>query len=361
MGSRRRGGTLVAFASLLVLAIAVWSAVAIATHRRGVPTDIESSRGGQHYTSSEDSGLSAAASEARLYSEILDVGDVAANDSVWYVLDARAVTVHMVHRDGTWLGAFGRQGDGPGEFSSPVAVAAFDGVVAVADEQRVHLHKPDGTYVGQRHVAPRGCALVRPLDIVGFGTTFFLLVECHSGPAAERLVLGDGHDELEALVRRRPAFGAEAIIDFGAVYVLSEHPAGFAFGNANDECLTIYDRNGAHVDRACHEGLERLPFPADTRRDLAAAFRSRRRSATVQLPDRLPPFDRVFADGERLVYRAFADADASRLVVQGATGEMEVLPIPNAPLLFVAGGGALAAWEDFEGTRIGWYGLGQKQ
>ena len=83
---------------------------------------------------------------AKLYPQIATVSDVAGGNGVWYVLDATTPTVHMLDGDGARLGTFGREGEGPGEFLGPVAVAVGGDAVAVADARRQEV-EPSGRWL----------------------------------------------------------------------------------------------------------------------------------------------------------------------------------------------------------------------
>jgi hypothetical protein len=68
-----------------------------------------------------------------------------------YVLDASSFRVVVVGTDGTYEREFGRQGDGPGEISSPIGmVVGPDGSVAILDARRRAFIRfgPEGEYVG---------------------------------------------------------------------------------------------------------------------------------------------------------------------------------------------------------------------
>ena len=59
---------------------------------------------------------------------------VAAPDGTMYVGDSSDRRVHMFAADGTRLKTFGKEGQGPAEFSFPAGLAAHeDGRVAVVD------------------------------------------------------------------------------------------------------------------------------------------------------------------------------------------------------------------------------------
>jgi len=287
------------------------------------------------------------------------VRDVAAGNGVWYVLDEAAPTVHMLDAGGAWLGNFGRAGEGPGELLRPMAIAVGRGAVAVADagRGRMHLYGPDGRYRDYRRIAAPGCQAARPVDVAAGETTFLLLVECVSGRSVEHHVVAVGDGPSRLVVRRSLDAGTRPILDFGATYVLSEHPRGFVFGDAQDDCLGIYALDGAQLDRACHEWLARTRLPAGKKRELEAALERRGSSVTFRMPDSFSPFDRVFWDDARLVYRVLEE-EASRLAARGGEGGAEAFGgVPAAPWLFVADGTALAAWDDVGGARIALYPL----
>ena len=301
---------------------------------------------------------------AKLYPQIAAVSDMAGGDGVWYVLDGATPTVHMLDADGAWLGNFGREGEGPGELLRPVAVAVGGDAVAVADARgrQVHVYAPDGTYRTSRRIEALGCPVLGSVDIAARETMFFLLVECLSverpmaNLSVERQVAALDDGVLRPLLRRRQDAGT---MDFGAAYVLSEHPLGFVFGNAQDDCLGIYGPDGAQLDRVCHEWLARMPFPVDKRQELESALERRGSLGSIRMPDSFPPFDRVFVDGERLVYRAFRDEELQQLRAQSGEDGANVLSVPAAPWVFVAGGMAMAVWDELEGIRIALHPLRQ--
>ncbi len=340
-----------------VLALSAWSAVAIASHRSGRSAPSEA--GGDAKVAPRSA--SASPGQAKLYPQIATVSDVAGGNGVWYVLDATTPTVHMLDGDGARLGAFGRKGEGPGELLGPVAVAVGSDAVAVADgrRHRVHFYALDGMYRNSRRIEAPDCAVARPMDIATWETTFLILMECMSveRPAAslsvERQVAALDDGALRPLVHRRQDAGT---MDFGATWVLSEHPSGFVFGDAQDDCLGIYDLDGVQLDRACHDWLARTPWPPGKKRELEAALERRGSLVSVRMPDSFPPFDRVFWDDERLVYRVL-EGEGSHLAARGGEGGAETLGVPAAPWLFVADGTALAAWDEVEGPRIALYPL----
>lgn len=85
-----------------------------------------------------------------LFGRITDVA-VDANGRV-LVLDAEHSEVRIFGSDGTFVGAFGSRGEGPGEFQSPDHLALFEnGQLVVEDLGRLQIFEPQGEAF--RHVA----------------------------------------------------------------------------------------------------------------------------------------------------------------------------------------------------------------
>lgn len=69
------------------------------------------------------------------------VGSVAIGpDGDVYVLDSQAMEIRRFNPDGEWVGSYGREGQGPGEFSSPSSIAVrSDGAVFARDNRNARL------------------------------------------------------------------------------------------------------------------------------------------------------------------------------------------------------------------------------
>jgi len=70
---------------------------------------------------------------------------LSADEKSVYVLDAHPA-VHRIDLDGTLLASFGREGQGPGELTRPVAIhAAREGGVWVLERRHAVRYRPDGS------------------------------------------------------------------------------------------------------------------------------------------------------------------------------------------------------------------------
>ncbi len=83
-----------------------------------------------------------------LFSE--PIGLITSSDGTRFVLDAKDMRVMRFDRDGSYLGSFGREGEGPGEFSQPTALAMLPGeIILVADggNRRLSQYTTDGLFL----------------------------------------------------------------------------------------------------------------------------------------------------------------------------------------------------------------------
>jgi hypothetical protein len=105
------------------------------------------------------------------------VGVVADGDSVAHVLDAMLHTVRTVSMQGTVIGEFGREGDGPGELRTPVALASdADGHLVVGQRSSAKVFRRDGgEWVYDRSIGE----LPSVFDLCLLGETIFLRTVSH--------------------------------------------------------------------------------------------------------------------------------------------------------------------------------------
>jgi len=160
------------------------------------------------------------------------------------------------------------------------------------------------------------------------------------------------------------------------VLVLTDHPRGFLFGSAYDECLGLFDAFGTALESVCHDWIERIPLSIpDGGREMIrrSSDEYRRLGIRLEFPEHLPPFQRVTTmDDGRLVYyrpvpapRTPSDdaqgavaTEVLQLVVQPEDGQAARLELPAAPNLFLDGRSVLAVWDQIDGTRIAFRTLG---
>ena len=237
----------------------------------------------------------AAPAAARLYPEILSVGSAVLHDGVWFALDYRDARIHRIGSDGTYLGSFGRRGEGPGELRSNIGPIAMHGdSIAVLDSWGVHLYQFDGTPVADWRVEDDHCFAPAIMDMASSPRGLLFVVHCSRRAAAEprpRVVLAEGRGPARTLVTDTADVN-EVRWDRGFAR-MAAHPRGFVFGYTGDECLGLFDFEGAPLERICHDWMDRVPFPedeADAYMNDVGTARARSRGIRVYRPESYPPF-----------------------------------------------------------------------
>ena len=105
------------------------------------------------------------------------------------VVDSYEVQVVCVRSDGSTVGAFGREGEGPGEFDGALRVVrGLGGTLGVSDGDRVTVFEPSGTILSSvqvpfqfRPMAPLGQTIVGAYDMSGSATYTMPVAEVDLG------------------------------------------------------------------------------------------------------------------------------------------------------------------------------------
>ena len=310
--------------------------------------------------------LQAAPPEGRLFPEVLSVGFALLHDGVWFALDHREAQIHRIASDGTYLGSFGRRGEGPGELRGGVGPIAVHGdSIAVLDRWGVHLYQFDGTPVADWRLEDEHCLAPAIVDMDSSPAGLLFVVHCRGRAGAEprpRVVLAEGRGPARTLVTDTADVN-EVRWDRGFPR-MAAHPLGFVFGYTGDECLGLFDLEGEALERICHDWMDRVPFPEEAADEYMeeVAPRARRQGMRVHRPEFYPPFIEFFvAGGDELVYLAQVSEESPergvRLLARGRSGGQAVLPIPEGASFIGSGRSVLAAWAELEGTRIQFYTL----
>lgn len=343
--------------------ILVWGVVEIS--RAGVDSgpDATGSEAAEPASAADPRGSqpTAAPPGTRLYDEVVSVSDAVLHRGVWFVLDRRGRQVHRIDESGDLLGSFGRRGEGPGEFGRPEAVAAREDSVIVVDGGELHLFDLSGSHLADRTVELGGCPTGTPMDLLVQPTGLLLLVGCReAGRMAWMVVLEAGDGSYRTLAVRDSDPG---VVDVGMTFaVLGAHTRGFVYGLPVEDCLGIFDPQGAELGTVCHDWIERLPIPRELESAMASVReRARRDGVRLVEPDRLPPFTQVMLVGGELAYQVPLpeDLETFRLVRRGSAGEAVALSLPVAEGMFAADGSVLLWWEGVDGVRIAIRSVGE--
>ena len=264
--SSRRWGLWVGGAA--VAAFLVWGVLRVAGGGDEVDTGEASETGdasGEGAPADAEDYPPAAPPAARLYPEVLSVGSAVLHQGVWFALDHRDARIHRIGSDGTHLGSFGGRGEGPGELRRNIGPIAMHGdSIAVRDRWGIHLYQFDGTPVADWRVEDDHCFAPAIVDMASSPSGLLFVARCSEIAGTEprpRVVLAEGRGPARTLVTDTADVN-EVRWDRGFPR-MAAHPRGFVFGHTGDECLGLFDLEGAPLERICHDWMDRVPFPED--------------------------------------------------------------------------------------------------
>ncbi|MDT8368698.1 MAG: hypothetical protein RQ745_05795 [Longimicrobiales bacterium] len=314
------------------------------------------------------SGGVEAPADARLYTEVLSVTDATSDGSAWFVLDRRAARVHRIDPDREEVHTFGHRGRGPGEFLDPQALTLHGDTLVIAERGGVlHLFDLDGRHLADRTAPRGGCPAPGTAQVASTPAGIVLLAVCDVGAMGleAKVILQPFEGPVRVLAVSARNITQQGTLDPHFLPVLASSGHEIVFGLAGDRCLTRLGLDADTVGTLCHDWIERLPLPDAELRNLERLRqRAREAGGEIEIPARMPPFDRIFADGTgEIHYRGIVPdgSDARHLLLRGADSSQVALDLPAAPYVFVQDGFALLGWDDMEGTRIALRPLSERE
>ncbi|MGD8817725.1 MAG: NHL repeat-containing protein [Acidobacteriota bacterium] len=282
-----------------------------------------------------------------------------------YVLDAGNHRVQVFDADGQFLRSFGREGQGPGEFRQPQAMALRGDRVWIVDNlnHRVSEWTLGGELAEDRSAEPRGLSIERFAALAN--GSFLLAFDTDQVPQARvgvvRLSAAGAVMHRYVDRGRRSTIMRRADVEDPSVpagYVLPAPAPGLAAGNDGRAYLTNGDEyqvlalDGTGAARwALRVGIAKRPFPESYVESMFQGSRERGGKATAAQfddwrPRHFPMIQRLEVDGRgRLwvfLYAQFTPAPPDRLPVDIYSPEGERLLSASAPAVPWS-----AAYDDF--------------
>lgn len=297
-----------------------------------------------------------------IFTEVLSVEDAVAENGMWFLLDGRAQSVHRFAPSGEFVGSFGRQGRGPGEFGGmPTSIVAHADTIVVSEFEgnHIHLYSPTGISLEDRLLRLDSCFLAQIRGMASSPNGLLFLTTCRrQDMRSETRVILEGKDgSMRILATQLPDPDGPIVLDAFTPPVLASHPEGFVFGSTGDRCLHVYDLNGKTISSVCHDWLQPLAIPENLVREMRSRYTGR---SDIQwtLPSHFYPIDRVVVtQDERWIYRVLASNDPISYTLLAPGGDDMMSSVPRASHVFVHEESVLVGWEDLEGTRIAIHSL----
>jgi len=268
------------------------------------------------------------------------VGLAVGPDGSIYVVDQQVPALRKYAPDGSYVGLFGGEGKGPGEYARPDGGLAVlrDGGIAVRDpgNGRIQLYRPDGTPAGSWRV--RGSQYTsRPLYVDTAGRVYHMVFDIGEQGTRRRLAVFDataGSEEavdtlaipeweVETLVLEavhESESGSRSMsrrsVPFAPREVWTFHPHGWFVGGATGEYSIDLLREAAPVLRIERERtpVEVLPDERENRRERTVAVMRMTdpdwRWDGPPIPETKPAWQRILAaDDGRLWVRLHTEAE----------------------------------------------------
>jgi sugar lactone lactonase YvrE len=245
-----------------------------------------------------------------------------APDGELFVLDSHVPTVRRFGSDGTYLGSFGREGGGPGEFKRPEAMAMLpDGRILVRDpgNARIAVYAPDGTALPSwRLPSGGGFHTSTPVfvDTAGFSYTPVLLSMkadvldwtwglARFGPDGthtDTIPVPTWDFEEPTVIARKEGSSSSTSVPFSPQVSWTFSPHGhFVAGLSTDYRVDLFRKDGAtlRIERAWTPVAVQAAEKAEQERRIIENFKESFGSWKWNgpaIPDTKPPFGAIMVD-----------------------------------------------------------------
>ena len=244
-------------------------------------------------------------------------GDIAvAPDGSVFVSNTTRHTIFKFDRDGKFIKAFGRPGQGPGDLTNPGRLSVLDGKYVVVGEsattRRISLFDLDGTFV---KIISTGRYAGRPIAL-GRGKIAYIYIGGRMEQAEmvnlEDVVIIDGatgaqktvirHEFKHPLVKIGPR--GSTMIWTGTIIMDATRDGGLVVGTTRDARMDLFSADGLKVG-TIDTGWKALPVTSEYRARLKSFYQRQaeeqgRKPSTADpvLPDRLEILQNVWTDSE---------------------------------------------------------------
>ncbi|NIR43241.1 MAG: hypothetical protein GWN99_04860 [Gemmatimonadetes bacterium] len=251
-----------------------------------------------------------------------------ASDGSIYVFDSHARALRKYAPDGSYLGTFGQEGSGPGEYKRPDAGLAVlpDGRVLLRDpgNARITVYSPDGEYLDSWRIRG-GLNTSRRLSVDTAGNVYVFLLINQGAPVTEwqRGLARYGPDGVPGDTLRPPSWDFEepelvasvndgenrsmsvSTVPFGPEQMWSFSPLGYMVGALSTRYAIDLYQAPDRVLRIERADWQPVPVLEPEKEEQEAIMTANMRFTEPgwrwngpPIPDTKPPFSRIYA-GDR--------------------------------------------------------------
>lgn len=301
------------------------------------------------------------ASEVRgvVDSEILGVSDGLSVEGRWYLTDPRTHRIHILSRDGVRSRSFGGPGDGPGELTAPMHIAATSDRIWVADirEPRLTVYDFGGEYIEVIPLPTLNCVPGTVSELASIGEELIVVRSCLDPVQGVsypiQRVDADRHIETlpisPLLLTGGPTMEPRYVV---VALVVAGGTDRLYLADGLQQCVHTFDRSGDALRRHCFDGLMAASIPRSDRERLRAGIEEVSQGFSVDVPEHYPYFDRMAVREGTLWVRHPLDRNRAVWVDGRSEAADPSLAVPGDAFTTVSDDRLLVAIPRREGTEI---------
>ena len=291
---------------------------------------------------------------------VLSVQDAVESEEGWILLDRRLGKIHFLHTSSGLAGSMGGEGPGPGELNDPVALAVDDSLMWVLNQRGLVLDRYSLTSGFQERVRIHGggclVGLVKELVVIP-PESLFLLRICPAtlpGPGTAWVEEIDAEGLLSPVLSLPLGEPGSRRLHFLRQPALVGGSNSLFLGSWDTPCIGEFGREGGLKGYRCLPDYLRPETPKEEKSDLERRFRrvTELGLLPIDIPQRLPWYDRVFVTSRGLVVRRIRGVEERDLVLLKTDGGSSVTDSLFPETTFVGERSILTVQDLLQGTKV---------
>ena len=291
---------------------------------------------------------------------VLSVQDAVESEEGWILLDRRLGKIHFLHTSSGLAGSMGGEGPGPGELNDPVALAVDDSLMWVLNQRGLVLDRYSLTSGFQERVRIHGggclVGLVKELVVIP-PESLFLLRICPAtlpGPGTAWVEEIDAEGLLSPVLSLPLGEPGSRRLHFLRQPALVGGSNSLFLGSWDTPCIGEFGREGGLKGYRCLPDYLRPETPKEEKSDLERRFRrvTELGLLPIDIPQRLPWYDRVFVTSRGLVVRRIRGVEERDLVLLKTDGGSSVTDSLFPEATFVGERSILTVQDLLQGTKV---------
>jgi hypothetical protein len=291
---------------------------------------------------------------------VLSVVDAVEGERGWVLLDGRSGRVHLLDLESGSIRSMGGRGPGPGELQGPVALALADSLLWILNQRGLVLDRfsLESGFQERRGLGGGGClaGLAKRLVVLP-NDELLLLRVCPAtlpGPGTAWIESIGAQGLLSPVLSLPLGRPGSRHLYFLRQPTIAVGSTSLFLGTWDLPCIGEFDREGKIKHHRCLPDYPRPRTPKDEQSDLQRRFGriTELGLLPIEVPDRLPWFDRIFATSRGLVVRRIRGMESRDLVLLPPEGGSFVTDAQFPENTFVGEETILTVEDLLQGTQV---------